>query len=122
MTGNLGRFPALYGTLPLTAINDPSCTWIMSPSAWQNISRLKDTDNRYLLNPVPDDAFGLSLPGKPVRLSDQINDARGAGTDETTLYCGAWGRGMIFGERGTLSTAISEHTGWTTGKMRRSAG
>jgi len=107
---------ALFGTLPLVAINDPSCAWVMQPKLWAKLLKLKDANDRYLLNVNPTAGAPLSLLGKPVRLTDQISITGGTGAD-TTAYVGAWGRGMLFGERSSLATAISDAPGWTTAKI-----
>ena len=52
-----------------------------------------------------------------MRLSDQILTNRGVGTDETTAYVGAFGRGMIFGDRMGITMAINDAVDFATAQI-----
>jgi len=103
---DLDKFIDALAALPLAAVNDPSCAWVFHPKLWKAISKLKDLQDRYLIDPLPTEAAPLSLFGKRVHLSDQISVTRGAGSD-TTGYVGAWRRGMIFGDRKQLNFQVN---------------
>lgn len=59
--------------------------WIMSPNTRQAIRKLKDNENRYLLNPDYRDGFGYTLLGKPVYVSDNMPDL---GANKLAIYYG----------------------------------
>lgn len=59
--------------------------WIMAPSTRDAIRKLKDGEQRYLLNPDYREGFGYTLLGKPVFVSDNM-PAMGAGNKE--IYYG----------------------------------
>jgi HK97 family phage major capsid protein len=112
---NLDPFvTALYGTLPYEA--QPNTTWIMHPKTWAAILKLKDTQNRYQVNPVPLGAPELSLLGKPVRLTDQILTNRGAGND-THVYVGDFQRGLIIGDRLLQTLQLNPYSKFGTGQI-----
>lgn len=46
--------------------------WIMAPSTFEAIIKLKDSQNRYYLNDHPENGFPYRLLGKPVYLSDNM--------------------------------------------------
>lgn len=48
--------------------------WIMSPATRQAIRKLKDREDRYLLNPDYRDGYGYTMLGKPVFVSDNMPD------------------------------------------------
>lgn len=49
-----------------------NAVWIMAPSTFEAIRKLKDQENRYLLNPDITNEFGWKLLGKPVYVSDNM--------------------------------------------------
>lgn len=51
-----------------------SAMWIMSSKTRTAIRQLKDNENRYMLNPDMTTAFGYTLLGKPVYVTDAIKD------------------------------------------------
>ncbi len=60
----------------------------------------------------------LELLGYPVTLTEPIDNTRGGGTDETTVYWGNFQRGLVIGQRGSehLDTSISATTSvWNNG-------
>lgn len=59
--------------------------WIMSPATREAIRLLKDHMEHYMLNPDFTQAFGYTLLGKPVYVSDNMPDI---GTGETVIYYG----------------------------------
>lgn len=70
--------------------------WIMAPSTRQVIRKLKDGEERYLLNPDYRDGFGYTLLGKPVFVSDNM-PALGAGNKE-----------VFYGDMSGLALKFSE--------------
>lgn len=46
--------------------------WIMNPETFETIRKLKDAENRYLLNADLTNGFGYALLGKPVYVSDNM--------------------------------------------------
>ncbi len=46
--------------------------WIMNPETFEDIRKLKDGENRYLLNADITNGFGYALLGKPVYVSDNM--------------------------------------------------
>jgi HK97 family phage major capsid protein len=112
---NLDPFiTALYGTLPYEA--QPNGTWVMHPKTWSAISKLKDSQNRYQVNPVPVGAPPLSLLGRPVRLTDQVLTNRGAGND-THVYLGDYQRGMLFGDRRRMQMDLNPFSKFGTAQI-----
>lgn len=59
--------------------------WIMSPATREAIRLLKDHMEHYMLNPDFTSAFGYTLLGKPVYVSDNMPDIGGG---ETVIYYG----------------------------------
>lgn len=55
-------------------IHQANAIWVMSPATRDYIRTLKDSENRYLLNNDFSSAFGYTLLGKPVYVSDKAND------------------------------------------------
>lgn len=98
-------------------------TWILSPALWEAVTVLKvagysgDTNGAYR-NAIGETEMGPTLLGRPVRFSNQISDARGTGTDETTAYLGAFGRGMIFGDRMLAAILVDPYSLADTGQIR----
>ena len=70
--------------------------WIMAPSTRQAIRKLKDGEERYLLNPDYRDGFGYTLLGKPVFVSDNM-PALGAGN-----------KAIYYGDMSGLALKFSE--------------
>ena len=65
--------------------------WVMSPNTLDAIRHLKDGENRYyVLDDVTND-FGVTLLGKPVYTTDQIDDF---GTSKMVIYYGDFGQGL----------------------------
>ena len=65
----------------------------------------------------PTEAVPRRLLGIPVRLTDQILTNRGGGSDETTIYLGAFRRGMIFGDRFQMTLGVNPFTSWSTAQI-----
>ena len=59
--------------------------WIMSPATRTALRLLKDDNGRYLLNDDITSPFGSSLLGKPVYVSDNMDDV---GAGKTVIYYG----------------------------------
>lgn len=59
--------------------------WIMSPATRTALRLLKDDNGRYLLNDDLTSPFGASLLGKPVYVSDNMDDI---GAGKTVIYYG----------------------------------
>lgn len=60
------------------SVNDvyqQNACWIMSPSTRTLLRKLKDTNGHYLLNPDMTAPFGYTLLGKPVYVSDNMDNA-----------------------------------------------
>ena len=55
-------------------IHQANAIWVMSPATRDYIRTLKDSENRYLLNNDFSSAFGYTLLGKPVYVSDKANN------------------------------------------------
>jgi HK97 family phage major capsid protein len=106
---NLDKFVDGWSLLPLAAQMDESLTWIFHPKVWRDVRKLKATTNEYLLSPQPWQGTPMTLHGIPVRLTDQVATNRGAGSD-TTAYIGAFGRGMIIGDRRRLSLDVNPYS------------
>ena len=70
--------------------------WIMAPSTRDAIRKLKDGEDRYLLNPDYREGFGYTLLGKPVFVSDNM-PAIGAGKKE-----------IFYGDMSGLALKFSE--------------
>lgn len=71
--------------------------WIMAPSTREAIRKLKDKEDRYLLNPDYREGFGWTLLGKPVYVSDNMPDF----TASTTA--------IYYGDFSGLALKISEN-------------
>ena len=71
--------------------------WIMSPNTRTAIRQLKDGNDRYLLNDDAASAFGNTLLGKPVYVSDNMDDI------------GAGKRVIYYGDLSGLATKWSEN-------------
>lgn len=70
--------------------------WIMSPATRTALRTLKDGMGRYLLNDDVSSPFGTTLLGKPVYVSDHMNDIEAG---KTAIY---------YGDMGGLATKFSE--------------
>lgn len=70
--------------------------WIMAPSTRDAIRKLKDSDNRYMLNPDFREGYGYTLLGKPVFVSDNM-PAMAANAKE-----------IIYGDLSGVALKISE--------------
>lgn len=70
--------------------------WIMSPATRNAIRKLKDGEDRYLLNPDYREGYGYMLLGKPVFVSDNMPDL-GAGNKE-----------IFYGDMSGLALKFSE--------------
>lgn len=70
--------------------------WIMSPATRDAIRLLKDREERYLLNDDISSPFGKTLLGKPVYVSDNMDDI---GAGKTVIY---------YGDMKGLATKFSE--------------
>jgi HK97 family phage major capsid protein len=65
--------------------------WVMSPATLDAIRHLKDGDNRYyVLDDVTND-FGVSLFGKPIYTTDQIDNM---GASKYAIYYGDFSQGL----------------------------
>ncbi len=71
--------------------------WIMAPSTREAIRKLKDKEDRYLLNPDYREGFGYTLLGKPVYVSDNMPNF----TASTTA--------IYYGDFSGLALKISEN-------------
>jgi HK97 family phage major capsid protein len=84
-------------------------TFVMSPVAYGVIQALKhpgysgDVIGKYMVTSDPTAATPLSMLGRPIVLCNQIVDNSGTGTNESTVYLGAFKRGMAFGNRNAVS-------------------
>ena len=70
--------------------------WIMSPATRDSLRQLKDEVGRYLLNDDISAPFGKTLLGKPIYVSDNMNDM---GAGKTAIY---------YGDMTGLATKFSE--------------
>lgn len=70
--------------------------WIMAPSTRDAIRKLKDGEDRYLLNPDYREGFGYTLLGKPVFVSDNM----------PALAAGA--KAIYYGDMSGLALKFSE--------------
>lgn len=70
--------------------------WIMSPATRDALRQLKDEVGRYLLNDDISAPFGKTLLGKPIYVSDNMNDM---GAGKTAIY---------YGDMTGLATKFSE--------------
>lgn len=70
--------------------------WIMSPSTRDAIRKLKDGEERYLLNPDFREGYGYTLLGKPVFISDNM----------PSLAAGA--KAIYYGDMSGLALKFSE--------------
>ena len=62
-----------------------NCVWIMSPSTRNAIRKLKDNEGRYYLNPDMTAKWGYSLLGKPVYVSDNMDNI---GASKKSIFYG----------------------------------
>jgi HK97 family phage major capsid protein len=113
---NLDKFVDAIAALAFPAQVDESLTWIFHPKVWRDLNKLKATTNEYILNQQPTAGVPRSLLGIPVRLTDQISVTRGAGSD-TTVYVGAFARGMIIGDRLRMTLGFNPFTAWSTAQI-----
>lgn len=82
-----------------------SC-WIMSPATRNAIRKLKDNENRYLLNPDYREGFGYMLLGKPVFISDNMDDM---GASKKAIFYGDFsGLALKFSEQLNIKV-LREH-------------
>jgi len=65
-------------------IYQPDACWIMSRNTFTYIKELKDSNNRYYLQYDLTEAFPYRLLGKPVFISDNMDDI--AATNKTVIY------------------------------------
>lgn len=107
----------LFATLPQGA--QPNASWVMSPKAWYQLAKLKDSQNQYLLTPDRSAAAPLSLYNRPVYLTDQITTTRtvGTSTDCSNIYCGDFLRGLFIGER-SLALDLDPYGRFDTAQTR----
>jgi len=80
-----------------TAYQANAC-WLMAPATLQLIRKLKDGENRYLLNPDFRNEFGWTLLGKPVYISDNMP---GLGT--------ANNKAIVYGDLSGLGCKVVEN-------------
>ncbi len=113
---NLDKFIDAWAALPSGVQQGEPLTWVMHPKTWAAIRKLKATTNDYIVTPLPVQGTPYSLHGIPVRLTDQISVARGAGSD-TTAYLGAFNRGMIIGDRRRLSIDTNPYSKFQTAQV-----
>ena len=94
--------------------------WFGAPEAARDLEKLQDSNNRPLLQTpltgnifaLPEGSIGVFL-GFPFYANSNIAINRGAGTDETAVYFGPWGRSFIVGDLLGMQIGTSEHVGWT---------
>jgi len=77
-------------------IYQANAMWIMSPATRDALRLLKDDEGRYLLNDDISAPFGKTLLGKPVFVSDNMDDIA---TGKTVIY---------YGDMSGLATKFSE--------------
>jgi HK97 family phage major capsid protein len=98
----------------LRAANVEPNAWIMHPRVLNSLAKLKDSQNRYLLDlQTPPNPLGVSRPfllGLPVFLTAQlpINQTAGSSTDCTTVILGNFNYCRIL-DRSGIEFAVSEH-------------
>lgn len=73
----------LQDTVP--DVFQPNCVWIMSKAARSAIRKLKDGDGNYLLNKDATTKWGYTLFGRPVYISDAVDDIA---ADKIPVYYG----------------------------------
>ncbi len=121
----------------LRAVGVEPNAWIMHPRTAQSLSKVKDTNGRYLLESFGG-VFGapVSIPnvgalatqvgytpgpwrgmllGMPVLFTTQIpiTETQGTSTNATHIYLGDWNFAAVL-ERQTIELAMSEHINFTT--------
>lgn len=66
--------------------NQADCIWLVSNKTLVALRQLKDGNNRYLLQDDITNGFGYTLLGKPVMVSDNMQDANVVYGDFSALY------------------------------------
>lgn len=109
-------YDAIYN---LRASNVEPNAWIMHPRVLNSLTKLKDSQNRYLLDlatpPSPQLGGRPLLLGLPVFLTAQlpINQTVGTSTDCTTVIVGDFSRCRIL-DRSGIEFAVSEHVAFSS--------
>jgi len=106
--------------LPSRALNNPGLSWVMSQKLWRDIVKLTDVSGWPIFAPAGGQtlATSRSIHGVPVRLTDQISTVRGGGSNETTLYIGGFGYGLVYGDRQLMEMRIDPWTRMDTAQLR----
>lgn len=66
--------------------NQVGCMWLVSNNTLVALRQLKDGNNRYLLQDDITNGFGYTLLGKPVMVSDNMNDKQVIYGDFSAIY------------------------------------
>lgn len=66
--------------------NQAGCMWLVSNKTLVALRQLKDGNNRYLLQDDITNGFGYTLLGKPVMVSDNMNDKQVVYGDFSAIY------------------------------------
>lgn len=66
--------------------NQAGCVWLVSNKTLVALRQLKDNNGRYLLQDDITNGFGYSLLGKPVMVSDNMNDNQVVYGDFSAIY------------------------------------
>lgn len=66
--------------------NQAGCVWLVSNKTLVALRQLKDNNGRYLLQDDITNGFGYSLLGKPVMVSDNMNDKQVVYGDFSAIY------------------------------------
>lgn len=115
---NLDPFFEMVTSINAPDINPNFCRWFMSKEGARKILQIKEgTTNAPM---VQRDGRLQEFLGYRVILTEQIDNTRGAGTNETTIYWGNFQRGMVIGQHGAehLDTSISATTTvWNQGQV-----
>ena len=68
----------------IKSVYQENAMWIMSPTTWKQIRKLKDSQNRYLIGNM-ENGDGFTLLGKPVHLSENVPNV---GANALCIYYG----------------------------------
>jgi HK97 family phage major capsid protein len=119
----LGNLDPFINAMALVAATSAAAaangSWVFHPYAWATVTALKhpqysgDTAGNYQLNPTPARGQALTLLGRPVFLSDQIEITSGT-PDASSGYFGDFRRGLLMGDRNMLSIFLDPYSSSTT--------
>jgi HK97 family phage major capsid protein len=79
-TPTLDNFADMVASFEAANADRERAVWFMAPRTWATVRKIKDTQSRYQLSPVPSTAEDRSLFGLPVRTTTNIPITETVGT------------------------------------------